>query len=71
MVVADSEDHRIMEWKRGDTSGRVLAGGNGQGDGPDQSNRPTDVLVDRESDSLVICYQGNRRVTRWSRRSGT
>ena len=71
VIVADCGNHRIMEWKRGDTSGRVLAGGNGQGDGPDQSNRPTDVLVDRETNSLIICDYGNRRVTRWSRRSGT
>ncbi|CAF4598241.1 unnamed protein product, partial [Rotaria socialis] len=31
----------------------------------------TDVLIDKETDSLIICDQGNRRVVRWSRRSGT
>ena len=71
VIVADCGNHRIMEWKRGDTSGRVLAGGNGAGNRPDQLNYPTDVLVDRETDSLIICDQGNRRVTRWSRGSGT
>ena len=71
VIVADYLNHRIVEWKRGDTSGRVLAGGNGEGDGPNQLNGPTDVLVDREIDSLIICEQGNRRVTRWSRQSGT
>ena len=45
--------------------------GNGEGKRPDQLKYPTDVLVDRESDSLIICEQGNRRVTRWSRGSGT
>ena len=60
-----------MKWKRGDTNGRVLAGGNGRGDRPDQLDHPTDVLVDRETDRLIICDRGNRRVTRWSRGSGT
>ncbi|CAF4417998.1 unnamed protein product, partial [Rotaria magnacalcarata] len=30
-----------------------------------------DVLIDKKTDSLIICDQGNRRVVRWSRRSGT
>ncbi|CAF1419111.1 unnamed protein product, partial [Rotaria magnacalcarata] len=32
---------------------------------------PTDVLIDKETESLIICDQGNQRVVRWSRRSGT
>ncbi|CAF2128872.1 unnamed protein product, partial [Rotaria magnacalcarata] len=32
---------------------------------------PTDVLIDKETDSLIICDQGNGRIVRWSRRSGT
>ncbi|CAF4713797.1 unnamed protein product, partial [Rotaria socialis] len=28
-------------------------------------------LIDKETDSLIICDAGNRRVVRWSRRSGT
>ena len=71
VIVADYGNHRIMEWKRGDTSGTVLAGGNGEGKRLDQLNRPTDVLVDRKNDSLTIFERGNRRVTRWSRESGT
>ncbi|CAF1418554.1 unnamed protein product [Rotaria sordida] len=52
----------------GDTNGQVVAGGHGQGN---RLNRPTDVLIDKETDSLIICDWGNRRVVRWSRRSGT
>ncbi|CAF4167356.1 unnamed protein product [Rotaria sordida] len=55
----------------GDTNGQVVAGGNGQGDRLDQLNGPTDVLIDKETDSLIICDSDNRRVIRWSRRSGT
>jgi sugar lactone lactonase YvrE len=71
VIVADWRNHRIVEWKRGDTSGTVLAGDNGQGNGPDQLNEPTDVIYDKETDSLIICDSGNRRVTRWPRRNGT
>ena len=70
VIVADYWNGRIMEWKRGDTSGRVLAGGNGARHRPDQLNKPTDVLVDRETDSLIICDNENHRVTRWLRGSG-
>ncbi|CAF1229976.1 unnamed protein product [Rotaria sordida] len=55
----------------GDTNGQVVAGGNGQGNRLDQLNEPTDVLIDKETDSLIICDRQNRRVVRWSRRSGT
>ncbi|CAF4263364.1 unnamed protein product, partial [Rotaria sordida] len=53
----------------GDTNGQVVAGGNGEGNRLDQLNYPTDVLIDKETDSLIICDTG--RVVRWSRRSGT
>ncbi|CAF5033826.1 unnamed protein product, partial [Rotaria socialis] len=63
---------RIMQWKNGDTTnGQVVAGGKGEGNGLHQLNLPTDVLIDKETDSLIICDWGNRRVVRWSRRSGT
>ncbi|CAF4388479.1 unnamed protein product, partial [Rotaria sordida] len=46
----------------GDTNGQVVAGGNGQGNRLDQLDYPSDVLIDKETDSLIICDQGNRRV---------
>ncbi|CAF1402404.1 unnamed protein product [Rotaria sordida] len=54
-----------------DTNGQVVAGGNGQGNRLDQLDRPTDVLIDKDTDSLIICDRENRRVVQWSRRSGT
>ncbi|CAF5196177.1 unnamed protein product, partial [Rotaria magnacalcarata] len=72
VVITDYGNHRIMQWKNGDTTnGQVVAGGNGAGNGLNQLNCPTDVLIDKETDSLIICDAGNRRVVRWSRRSGT
>ncbi|CAF1618431.1 unnamed protein product [Rotaria magnacalcarata] len=72
VVVADTWNNRIMQWKNADTTnGQVVAGGNGQENGLHQLNQPFDVLIDKETDSLIICDQGNYRVVRWSRRSGT
>ena len=34
----------------------------------DQLHRPTNVIVDQETDTLLICDSGNRRVMRWPRR---
>ncbi|CAF4019952.1 unnamed protein product [Rotaria magnacalcarata] len=72
VVIADYGNHRIMQWNKDNTTnGQVAAGGKGQGSRLDQLNMPTDVLIDKETDSLIICDWGNRRVVQWSRRSGT
>ncbi|CAF1125624.1 unnamed protein product [Rotaria magnacalcarata] len=72
VVIADSLNHRIIQWKNGDTTnGQVVAGGNGAGNRLHQLNRPSDVLIDRETNSLIICDLGNQRVVQWSCRSGT
>ncbi|CAF4974338.1 unnamed protein product [Rotaria sp. Silwood1] len=70
VYIADCSNHRIVEWKHGATTGRVVAGGNGAGNRPDQLNCPTDVIIDKERDSLIICDYENKRVVRWSRQNG-
>ncbi|CAF3474009.1 unnamed protein product, partial [Rotaria socialis] len=71
VVIADYNNNRIMQWKNGNTTnGQVVAGGKRLGNGLHQLYCPTDVLIDKETDSLIICDQRNRRVVRWSRRSG-
>ncbi|CAF3508391.1 unnamed protein product [Rotaria socialis] len=69
--IADYVNNRIIQWKKDDTNGQVVAGGNGKGSGLNQLNGPMHVLIDKETDSLIICDSWNRRVVRWSRRSGT
>jgi sugar lactone lactonase YvrE len=71
IYIADMGNHRIVEWKLGATSGRIIAGGNGQGNQTNQLNNPTDVILDHETNSLIIADSGNRRVMRWSRQSIT
>ena len=71
IVIADWENDRIVEWKIGASKGKVIAGGRGKGNRLDQLNYPTDVLIDKETNSLFIADQGNERVLRWSRRQET
>ena len=71
IVIADSWNDRIVEWKMGASDGKVIAGGQGRGNRLDQFNYPTDVLIDKETNSLFIVDQGNGRVLRWSRRQET
>ena len=71
VVIADVQNHRIVEWKINDENGKVVAGGRGQGRGLDQLNYPTDVLIDQETNSLLIADRQNRRVLQWSRHPGT
>ncbi|CAF1120659.1 unnamed protein product [Rotaria sordida] len=71
MIITDSGNDRIIQWKMNDTNGKVVAGGHGKGNRLNQLNRPTDVLIDAETDSLIICDKENRRVVQWSRRNGT
>jgi len=71
VYVADFGNHRIVACKSGETNGQVIAGEHGQGNGAHQLDRPTDVIVDKERDILIICDCGNKRVVRWPRQNGT
>ncbi|CAF2565919.1 unnamed protein product [Rotaria sp. Silwood2] len=70
LYIAEWSNHRILEWKCGATTGRVAAGGNGQGNHSNQLNAPTDVIIDKKRDSLLICDWGNKRVVQWPRQNG-
>lgn len=54
IVIADALNHRIMRWKKDDTTGRTIAGGNGSGRRLDQLAIPTDVLLDKQTNSLIM-----------------
>ena len=71
IVIADYWNHRIVEWKIGASNGKVIAGGQGDGNRLDQLNYPIDILIDKETNSLLIADRRNRRVLRWSRHQGT
>ena len=71
IVIADSMNDRIVEWKKDESNGRVVAGGNGMGTELDRVRDPIGVVIDKAMNSLIICESVNRRVTRWSRSPGT
>ena len=71
IAIADFGNDRIVEWKIGASHGEVIASGGGRGNRLDQLNLQTDVLIDKETNSLFIADRGNRRVLRWSRRQDT
>ncbi|CAF0864501.1 unnamed protein product [Rotaria sp. Silwood1] len=70
ILIADRWNHRIVEWKVNAKKGQVVAGGTGFGNRNNQLDGPTDVIVDKMTDTLIICDSCNRRVMRWSRRNG-
>ncbi|CAF1493277.1 unnamed protein product, partial [Adineta steineri] len=65
IFIADSTNHRIVEWKHNAKKGQIIAGGNGQGNQMDQLNYPTDVIVDQQNHSIIIADTRNRRVIQW------
>ena len=69
IVIADTYNPRIVEWKMGASNGKVITGG--QGNRRDQFQFPIDVLIEKETNNLFICDRHNRRVLRWSRLAGT
>ncbi|CAM4884124.1 unnamed protein product [Rotaria socialis] len=71
VYIADCGNHRIVEWKCNAMTGQIVAGGNGDGQGTNQFYWPTDLIIHKETDSLIICDYGNKRVVRWPRQSST
>ncbi|CAF1471098.1 unnamed protein product [Adineta steineri] len=65
ILIADYDNHRIVEWKYNAKEGQIIAGGNGQGNRMDQLNGPADVIVDQQKHSIIIVDYGNRRVIQW------
>ncbi|CAF3980953.1 unnamed protein product, partial [Adineta steineri] len=65
IFIADSGNHRIVEWKYNSKEGQIIAGGNRRGNRMDQLNNPTDVIVDQQNHSIIIADHGNSRVIQW------
>jgi sugar lactone lactonase YvrE len=66
LYITDWFNHRIMKWKLNGKDGRVVAGGNGAGNGMNQLNNPLDMIIDKKRDNLIISDSGNQRVMLWS-----
>ena len=66
IYVADRGHDRIMEWKVNSKRFRTVAGDKKPGNALNQLKMPNDVVIDKETNSLIIADLGNRRIMRWS-----
>ena len=64
LYITNPVKHEVRRYRRGESQGAVVAGGNGQGDRLDQLSTPAYVCVDRDHSVYVSEYE-NHRVTKW------
>ena len=65
LYIADTNNHRIMSYVSGATSGTVVAGGNGGGSSSNQLCTPFGVQYDSASNSLFISNYGCHTIVSW------
>jgi sugar lactone lactonase YvrE len=66
LYVSDTEKHEVRLYKRGETLGTVVAGGNGKGDRLNQLNWPTYLFLDQDY-SVYVSDNSNHRVVKWEK----
>ncbi|CAF1271683.1 unnamed protein product [Adineta steineri] len=69
VYVSDSDNHRVMKWKKGSKEGTVVAGGNGEGRNLSQLSSPYGVIVD-DLGQIYVADFGNDRIMRWCEGKG-
>ena len=65
LYIADSDNHRVMQYLSGASSGTVVAGGNGQGTGSTQLSKPRGLHFDSATNSLLIANNRAHNIIRW------
>ncbi len=64
LYVTDYGKHEVRRYRRGESEGTVVAGGNGEGNRLDQLSSPRNVFVDGDHSVYVSDYV-NHRVMKW------
>ncbi|CAF1689582.1 unnamed protein product, partial [Adineta ricciae] len=64
IYVADTNNHRIMRWLKGATSGTLVVGGRGGGTASDQLFYPSDLIFDTYG-NLYVADTFNHRVQKF------
>ncbi|CAF1060530.1 unnamed protein product [Didymodactylos carnosus] len=65
MFISDYGNNRVLKWLVGASSGTVLAGGNGTGNGTNQLNTPNQCAFDSKGNFYVADY-GNNRIQKFA-----
>ena len=63
--MTDVNEHRVIQYRLHDGHFRIVAGGNGIGNRSDQLNYPSNAILDKDSNSLIVCDNANYRLVRW------
>lgn len=71
LYIADSRNHRIMQYAWGATVGVLVAGGNGNGTASNQLNYPRGLVYDPSTNSLIIANNRAHNIVRWVLGSST
>ncbi|CAF1075324.1 unnamed protein product [Adineta steineri] len=64
VYVSDTNNHRVMKWRKDAKEGRIVAGGNGERSSLHRLSRPQGVFVD-DLGQIYIADCDNHRVMRW------
>ena len=65
LYIADTNNHRVMQYQHGSSVGNVIAGGNGYGSNTSQLSMPYGLYFDTFSNSLIISNNNLPRIVWW------
>ncbi|CAF1214680.1 unnamed protein product [Adineta steineri] len=66
LYVSDWEKNEVRRWTKGETTGTLVAGGNGKGEDLNQLNSPGYIYVD-DNLSVYVSDSNNNRVMKWTK----
>ena len=65
LYIADTYNHRVMRYFRNESTGTVIAGGNGQGNSNIQLSVPTGIRFGVSRDTLLIVNYASNNIVQW------
>ena len=71
LYICKHAHNHVEVWSNNFTEKRIVAGGNRNGSEINQLSMPTDIIINRKNNSIIICDRGNRRIVEWSLRNAT
>ena len=66
LYVCDWKKNEVKRWRKGETNGMVVAGGNGKGTRLNQLDNPRSIFINDDDHALYICDMKNHRVVKWA-----